>query len=534
MTRGAFLHAGAWSAPGTLFVSEGKPFPAHGCRTRLRARAVPVPIWTTRCVVKANSKNHDRDNDGEDGGKGRVLGVQLVSPYDREIASLALPALGALALDPLLGLVDLRFVGRLGVSSIAGLSVASIVLNISFSVFNFLAIGIIPLVANALYAGDNGTERKGAASQVISAGLFLSFAIGCVSGTFLYTQAVRLCAALGASESALPLAVGYLRARALASPFVLASFVANGTLRGAQDLRTPLAVATAANLLNIILDIVLMFYLRMGVVGAAYATSISQVFAVIAMLAALVRAGRLLPRDLIRPPSLADVRPLLTAGVMLTIRTLSILATIAYATSTAARLGLVPLAAYELCRQLWVFHAMVLDSIAAAAQSLVAASLAAGANVRARLVANRAMQLGAIFGACIGLAAVAAGPVLPGLFSNSEPVSRATVACIRMAAIATPLNGAVFALDGILAACRDYKFMAIAIATAGFAASLALSAVRWSGAGVVAVWGGLNVLMLARAAVLFWRYNSRSSPIPSRLFLKPRESEQQASEVTQR
>lgn len=429
---------------------------------------------------------------------------------DSEIFALALPALGALALDPLLSLVDTAFVGRLGVSAIAGVGLSTIVLNISFSIFNFLCISLTPLVASATAASND----PAAASRVISAGLLLAFFLGLLSATGLSLFAVPLCVWLGATADAITPAVAYLRARAIASPFALMSLVANGALRGYRDLRTPFFVAAAANILNIALDIFLIFYVGLGVAGAAYATSVSQVFAVVAMLAALLSRGRLRVRDLFRVPRVEELRPMLGAGVMLTIRTLSLLATIAYATATAAAKGVSALAAFELCRQLWIFKATVLDSFAAAAQALVASAMATGATRRARKIANRCLQLAAAAGTVIGIAAIAAGTRLPALFTSSEPVRQTATQCIRVAAVCAPLNGFVFALDGILTACSDYRYMAGAIALASFTACVALTGVRYFGGGVVAVWGGLNLLMVARAAVLFARYMSASGPIP--------------------
>ena len=83
-----------------------------------------------------------------------------------------------------------------------------------------------------------------------------------------------------------------------------------------------------------------------------------------------------------------------------------------------------------------------------------------------------------------------------------------------MAAICAPLNGAVFALDGILAAVCDYRYMACGIALAAAVSCAVLWAVRIGGGDVVAVWGGLNVLMICRGVVLGWRYLGSGSPIP--------------------
>lgn len=269
-----------------------------------------------------------------------------------------------------------------------------------------------------------------------------------------------------------------------------------------------------ANAINLVLDPLLIFTFGLGCQGAALATSVSQVAAVALMITIMFRSGRLRVSDMKRPPAFSEMVPLLKAGIALTVRTCSILGTVAYATATASRLGVASLAAFEIVRQLFTLHAMVLDSIAAAAQALVSSLIAQQSLARARRVANRALQLGAIFGSCIGVAAFVFGGAVPRLFTRSAETSLLAVSSLRMAALATPLNGAVFALDGVLAAANDFGYMAFAIALAGVTAVAALTVVRLGGGGVVAVWGGLNCLMIMRAIVLFARYASRWCPIP--------------------
>lgn len=87
-------------------------------------------------------------------------------------------------------------------------------------------------------------------------------------------------------------------------------------------------------------------------------------------------------------------------------------------------------------------------------------------------------------------------------------------------------------MDGVLAAANDFNYIAVAIAIAGIAAFAALMTVRVTGGGVVAVWGGLNILMMARGLVLFGRYFSRWSPIP-RLDLARDRPKTSAGEVAQ-
>src|SRR3712207_7389391 len=69
------------------------------------------------------------------------------SPHDREILRLAVPALGALASEPLYVLVDTAIVGHLGTPELAALAIAAAVMTSAFTVFNFLTYGTTAQVA---------------------------------------------------------------------------------------------------------------------------------------------------------------------------------------------------------------------------------------------------------------------------------------------------------------------------------------------------------------------------------------------------
>src|SRR3954467_4885947 len=97
------------------------------------------------------------------------------SPYDREILALAIPALGALAAEPVYVLVDTAIVGHLGVAPLAALAVAGTLLTGAFTLFNFLTYGTTPRVAPYHGAGDEAT-----ASALGVQALWLASAIGVV------------------------------------------------------------------------------------------------------------------------------------------------------------------------------------------------------------------------------------------------------------------------------------------------------------------------------------------------------------------
>jgi Na+-driven multidrug efflux pump len=83
----------------------------------------------------------------------RPLTTFAASPHDREILRLAVPALGALAAEPLYVLVDTAIVGHLGTTQLASLAVAATVLGTAFAIFNFLTYGTTAQVARLHGAG---------------------------------------------------------------------------------------------------------------------------------------------------------------------------------------------------------------------------------------------------------------------------------------------------------------------------------------------------------------------------------------------
>src|SRR3954462_12074258 len=98
------------------------------------------------------------------------------APVDREILTLALPALGALAAEPLYVLVDTAIVGHLGTTQLAALAIAATVLSTAFTVFNFLTYGTTAHIARMHGAGrEHDAALVG--SQALWLGLFIGLAI---------------------------------------------------------------------------------------------------------------------------------------------------------------------------------------------------------------------------------------------------------------------------------------------------------------------------------------------------------------------
>jgi Na+-driven multidrug efflux pump len=157
------------------------------------------------------------------------------SPHDREILRLALPALGALAAEPLYVLVDTAIVGHLGTAQLASLAIAATVMTTVFTVFNFLTYGTTSQVARLHGAGERDeAARVGAQAQ------WLSLIVGALLLAAVVVLARPLVTLMGGEREVADGATTYLRIAALGAPAFMLASAGQGYQRGSRDLGTPL------------------------------------------------------------------------------------------------------------------------------------------------------------------------------------------------------------------------------------------------------------------------------------------------------
>ncbi len=420
---------------------------------------------------------------------------------DRDIRRLALPALGALAADPLVSMVDTVFVGRLGVVPLAALGVNTAIFTLAFVVFNFLAYGTTPMVARAVGRGD----RAGAGDVVMQAFL-LAVVVGCVATLTVELLAVPIVTLMGAGPDLREPALSYLRIRALAGPAVLLVTAGHGAFRGYQDTRTPLLVTLGLNLVNLVLDPLFIFGFGWGLRGAALATLAAQWFGALWFVHLLLRSRR---RELgIEPrlPRLAEIRPFVRIGGELALRTLALIGTLTLATAVATRVGTVQVAAHQVGVQIWLLLAMIVDSLAVAAQALVAGYRGAGDASMARRASNRLLGWGLASGLALGGLFFLLAPVLPRLFTDEPAVLQAAGEIIPFVVAMQPLNAIVFVWDGVFMGAERFRFLAVQMAFSAACAATVLLLVLPMGWGLTGVWWGIVALMAARAVTLAFGY----------------------------
>jgi putative MATE family efflux protein len=421
-------------------------------------------------------------------GRGRI--------HDREILALALPALGALAAEPLYLLADTAIVGHLGTAQLAALALAATALGAVTTVFNFLVYGTTSQVARAHGAGEH--ER---AHELGSQAVWLGLALGVVLGALTLVLAAPALTLLAPRGHVASLAARYLRISSAGVPAVLLATAGQGYLRGVASMRRPLEIVIASNVANIVLELVLVYGLRLGLDGSALGTVIAQ----LAMGAAFVKVVWPLPR-----PSPRAMRGLARVGAEIAIRTSALYVSFIVASAVLARIGKASLGAHQVAFQLYNLLALVLDALAIAGQVLVGRMLGAGDGEGA-YEAGRRLTLLSLAGGCVAAAVLAAlyGP-LPHLFTSDPRVIDRLHAIWPLFVAMQPAAAGVFALDGVLIGASDTRYLAFAMVLAAivFYVPLALLALElhW---GIVGVWAGLVALIAVRFATNVVRFVRR-------------------------
>ncbi|WP_130416962.1 MATE family efflux transporter [Xylanimonas ulmi] len=416
---------------------------------------------------------------------------------DREILALAVPALGALVAEPLFVLVDSAVVGRLGTAQLAGLALASNLLLTVVGLCVFLAYATTAVVARLMGAG-----REREALQAGVDGMWLALGVGAGLAALAWLGAPAAVSALGGTGEVATHAVAYLRASAAGLPGMLLVLAATGVLRGLQDTRTPLAVASTGAVVNAGLNITLVYGAGMGIAGSGLGTALTQLAMAATLTVVVVRGAR--ARGASLRPAAGGIWASVVAGLPLLVRTASLRLAILLTVSVATRLGDVTLAAHQIVGSLWGLAAFALDALAIAAQALVGHGLGARDVAHVRAVLRRALRWGMLAGVVIGVVIGGAGWWLAPLFGSDDAVRAAAAAGLAVCGLFMPMAGWVFVLDGVLIGAGDGRYLAaVGMVTLVVYAPAALAVAVWApdgAAGVAWLWAAFaGVFMLARA-----------------------------------
>jgi len=436
--------------------------------------------------------------------------------------------------DPLLGLVDTAWVGRLGTLELAAMGPNNTLYTTIIAVLasTSLCTAATRLVAQSLAARDPARTR-GLVACVAAA----TFAVGLLLAGLLLAFPEPLLRAVGCADVLLGPAGAYLRVRALGVPFALLLVGLQGCYNAATDTVTPLVAILATGVLNGVLDPVLMFGLGWGVAGAAAATVAAQALAALA-LAWLVFAGRdravfgfgvrggqaeaAAAAAAAAAPATgpaAWARRVRRAGAVLAaylgetltfmLRAVNVVAVWSLTSTAAARLGVVETAAHQLVLGLFVFLNNAMTSFSTIGTVAAARRLETEGAPGVRRVGNRLLGYAAALSAAIGAGFyLCRGPMIAAFTADPAVHLASTAAMVPTAAMAAGLWLKV--PEGVLIGAGDGRYVSLAFVPAFAVTAAGLWATgRW-GLGLPGIWAALLAYYVVLITSFLFRWLARA------------------------
>ncbi|HTS03113.1 MAG TPA: MATE family efflux transporter [Thermoanaerobaculia bacterium] len=376
-------------------------------------------------------------------------------PVGRAVVLLAVPMVLEMALESVFAVVDVFWVGKLGASAVATVGLTESILSILYSIAIGLSTAATATVARRI--GERDRERAArTAVQAIALGLAIAVPLGVLGAL----SASRILAFMGAGPDVVASGSRFMAVMLGGNVVIVLLFLINAIFRGAGDATVAMRVLWFANAVNLVLDPCLIFGLgpfpRLGVTGAAVATTTGRGLAVLLQVATLARGtGRIA----IRREHLA-----LDPRTMLALLKLSGAAIVQSLVATASWIGLVrilagfgsaALAGYTIAIRIVVFAILPAWGMSNAAATLVGQNLGAGRPERAeRSVALAGLYNMAFLGA-VGLSFVVLARPLVALFSTDPAVLPVGALGLRVIAAGFPFFAWGLVLSGALNGAGD-------------------------------------------------------------------------------
>jgi len=402
---------------------------------------------------------------------------------------------------PLLGFADAAIIGRLGQAHLLGaIAAAAVIFDFIFWGFGFLRMGTAGLTAQATGRGD-GAEQSATFARALAIAVVVGLALILLQRP-IAAIGFRL---LDATPEVTQAARAYYDIRIWSAPFVLANYAILGALTGRGRTDLALGLQVLINLVNISVNVGLVYGLGFGVRGSASGTLIAETLGSLVGFGVLsylkiefwrVERGLLLARD--------KLGRMLAVNRDIMIRTAALLFAFAFFTAQGARGGDVNLAANAILMNLFLVSAYFLDGFATAASQMCGQSLGAGDAAGFRAAVRITAFWSLSFGAAVSLCALVGGASFID-FISTDPQVRDFARTYLVFAAATPLAGATaFEFDGVFIGAtwtRDMRNMMLVALAIYLAAYFALRPFGNAG-----LWIALLVFFVARGLGLFWRY----------------------------
>lgn len=360
--------------------------------------------------------------------------------------------------------VSYQFVDSLWIGNLLGATALGAV-NIS-AVILFVVLSFVIGVNNAslaILSQQTGKRSEEGLKRYFNAFVVLLTVASIGLGLLGFFLAERLLLLLGTPDEMLPLAKAYLQINFLGVLFLFGYNFIGTAMRALGDSRTPLKFVTAAVLLNLVLDPVLISVVGWGVQGAAIATVVSQGTALIYGVVHVLR-NKKVPVSKPKIPAWSEIALILNLGIPAGMQMAVISAGAAAIMSVVTGFGGAVVAGFSAAQRLDSLILLPAHALSSGVSAMAGQNIGRGNWGRVSQIAIYGVVLNLAIMLSIGIVVVLFAEFGIRLFIEDEESVRFGKTYLRTVALCYPLLGINFILNGVVRASGSmYQVLALNI-----------------------------------------------------------------------
>jgi putative MATE family efflux protein len=433
-----------------------------------------------------------------------IIGGITDGSMGRSIWKLAGPMMIGGALQDLLSLVDLYFVGRLGHVQVAALSIAGAAVAVLIMLVAGISTGTMALVSQ--FTGRGEHDR---ADDVLAQSMLL----GVVASALMVGMAAfgvkPLLVLFGATGDVLGLAAEYLFIVFAWSPAMFFGMAIGQALRGSGDAVTPLKVLVIVNAINIALDPVLIFgygpFAARGVAGSAIATVISRGLGLALLLWHTTKGHSTLRlRWHYLRPNVPLTKSIVSIGMYASLQSFIRQISFLLLMRLVASFGAITLAAYGIGNRLRMVIMVPGFGLASASAVVVGQNLGAERPRRAKLAAWRTVLYYECFAVPVAAMYVVLARHIVGLFTDHPEVIGTGATFLRYLGVTFPFLAFSLVLGQSMNGAGDTRTPTVVTAFGQllFRIPLAYLLALVAALGTTGIWLGINASDIAQGLLM--------------------------------
>lgn len=364
----------------------------------------------------------------------------------------AIPLMFSSILQLLFNAADIVVVGRFaGDNSLAAVGSNTALIGLLTNLFVGISIG-----TNVLAARCYGSKDDEGMAQAVHTSMLLGVASGVVLNLIGVVFGRKILILMQTPDEVLGLATLYLVIYFFGMVPTMVYNFGSAILRAVGDTRRPLFYLIIAGVINVVLNLFFVIYLKLDVAGVAIATVISQFVSAVLVVRCLMRESggiRFSPSEMrIHAGKLFSIMQVgLPAGIQGMLFSLSNVVI----QSSVNSFGAVVMAGNSASANLELFIYFAMNAFYQAIISFTSQNVGAGKIERVRRILKTGLACSSAMGLSLGLLSVIFGHRLLGIYSSSEPVIAAGMDRLRIIASTYAICGL---MDGMVGALRGLGY----------------------------------------------------------------------------